>query len=85
MEQQQRRRPTRQLERLLDAAMHGREALERSRRHCELSDSKDKTKWLSDCERMDIQNETAIAICEWALGIGLLPRELERVLTEEEP
>lgn len=78
------RRPGRQVERLLEAAEAGLEKLERSNRHAEISESKLRTKWLTTIEEEKAMATASIHILRWVLGIGLLPRELDRILTEPE-
>jgi hypothetical protein len=78
------RRPTRQVEKLLDQVELGLAKVERSKRYAENSDSKLRTTWLTDIESMQIMAFASMHILRWVLGTGLLTREMERTFTEPE-
>lgn len=87
-----RRRPTRQVERLLERCERSYLSLVKSTRYAEVSAHHNRGRWLEECHELEIAWWSAAAMLRWVLGIGLtdkdwehLPLELEEALAEPEP
>lgn len=80
----EKRRPTRQIERLLSISENGYLSLLKSQRYCETSQARNKDKLLGSIHDMEVSSFAFRAALKWVLGIGLSDQELQRVLVEDE-
>lgn len=79
-----RRRPTRQIERVLDLAETNYHSLMVSRRYADSSRRRNSAKQLQNLREIEIASWTVVATLKWVLGIGLSSVERDRTLKEIE-
>jgi hypothetical protein len=77
-----RRRPTRDIEKLLEISEDGYRSLIKSKKYAEVSRHKNRDKWFQNIREMEVAWFAFIAALKWVLGIGLTEYEKERALTE---
>jgi cystathionine beta-lyase family protein involved in aluminum resistance len=78
------RRPTKDIERVLQVAKEVQAQLIKSRRYTEMSVHKNRGKWLESARDLEVSNRAFIAALEWVLGIGLSEEGRMYTLTEVE-
>lgn len=78
------RRPTRQVERLLKIMEDSYFSLLRSQKYAQASQARNAGRFVQNLREIEIAYWSSIAIIHWVLGIGLTDIERERILKELE-
>jgi hypothetical protein len=78
------RRPTKDVERLLDVALKNYHHVTTSKRAADWATKRNKEKLVNTAHDIEICWFVTIALCRWTLGIGLTDEERRWVITEIE-